>query len=136
MSRLQGRCPICKEYESAQDMIRGYHKCPPAYLVALADEKPQSIDNFKRIYAKDEEEAAEKYLRNWDSDGGQPPSRERYVLVIDERTQKRLVLESTAEMVVEYHITSHCYRDAPEFPKLEEDEETEEQTPEEETIAL
>lgn len=119
MSRMQGRCTICKKFESAGDIIRGYHKCPPAFLVIMSDEKPQALEDFTKIYADDAEEAAEKYVQNW-YEGESVPDDKNHVFVYSETTGERQVFSVTAEIVVQYNAANARGIDAPEFPKFED----------------
>ena len=132
MSKLQGRCPTCRKFESVGDIIRGYHKSPPAFLVIMADEKPLYLSDFSRVYADTAEQAAQRHVEGWDS-GEEPPTHERNVFVYEEVTGKCLVLSVSVEVVVEYTATEATAYDAPEFPKLAELV-GEEEEPEEEMV--
>jgi hypothetical protein len=69
-----GYCSECGAYA----LTLAYHRCPPAWQVRDADDCDD--DDIVTIKAHEADEAAEKYAKQSDSDGGEGPN-ERTVLV-------------------------------------------------------
>ncbi len=62
-----GRCPICGEYGFLTGRFAD-HKCKPAWECRLETEDD---DSWGKVYARDPEEAAEKYAERYDCEGGE-----------------------------------------------------------------
>jgi len=60
------QCPICGEFDFVSR-----HRCPPAWYVRIVEDDDRYAEPM-RVYARDTEEAAEKFGENWDSWGDYP----------------------------------------------------------------
>ena len=65
--RKFGRCETCGEYDFLET-----HRCPPCWYVWEPDEGETMDDGARRIYARDAEQAAERWAarEDWDSAEG------------------------------------------------------------------
>lgn len=61
-----GRCPKCGDYGDLH-----FHKCPPFFEVQRIDENPANAEWETRVYAHDEEEAAEKWAEDDDNNSAE-----------------------------------------------------------------
>ena len=94
-----GECSLCHEYG-----FTNTHRCPPRYEIILADLAGEPLEDWTAVYARDGEQAAEKFCERHDLGQGEWSLDERDVIVRD-AAGAMTVYEVEAEMVPRY--TAH-----------------------------
>jgi PRTRC genetic system protein C len=95
-------CSICGELGFANR-----HRCPPAWYVNI-DDPVLAYDEAQQFYARDAQQAAEKFVKWHDRDEMWHPSTLNVTVAKASDPERILHFRVYGEMVSQYHATAQC----------------------------